>query len=114
MMGHTLSETQRAYFHPDPVKLKEQYAKYADLLKIQPEMDYTESPEYQKIKHENQILQAETARHVVERSEIEALKAELEATKVQQEEREKILTEQVKRAAIEEFTKVMVNLGKQK
>jgi integrase len=79
MLAHKLSETQRAYFHPDPVKLKEQYMKYMDFLKIQPERDFTESPEYQGIKHENDILRAETARHVVERSELQELRAELEA-----------------------------------
>ena len=51
---------------------------YMPFLIIEKELDVSESPEYQKIKQDNQILQAETARHVVERSELQDLRAEIE------------------------------------
>jgi hypothetical protein len=51
------------------------------LLIIQKELDISESPEYQKIKYENSVLQTETARHVVERSELQELRAEIERMK---------------------------------
>ena len=50
-------------------------------MTIQKELDISESPEYLRIKQENQILQAETARHVVERSELQDLREEMEAMK---------------------------------
>jgi integrase len=77
LMGHTLDETQAAYFRASPDKLKEIYVKFAPFLTIQKEGDVSESPEYLRIKQENQILQAETARHVVERSELQELRAEM-------------------------------------
>jgi hypothetical protein len=45
---------------------------------IQKEADVSESPEYIRIKHENQVLQAETARYIVERRELQDLRAEME------------------------------------
>jgi cell shape-determining protein MreC len=50
-------------------------------LTIQKEADVFESPEYLRIKQENQILQAEIARHVVERSELQDLKDDYDALK---------------------------------
>ena len=58
------STTQEAYIHASPEKLKEIYLKYVPYLTIQKEADISESPEYVRIKQENQILQAETVRHV--------------------------------------------------
>jgi hypothetical protein len=52
-------------------------------LTIEKELDVSESPEYQKIKQDNRILQAETARHVVERSELQDLRAEIEKLKAE-------------------------------
>jgi integrase len=70
-MGHTLDNTRAAYFRANPEKLRELYLKYIPYLTIQTEADISKSPEYLRIKQENQILQAETARNVVERSELE-------------------------------------------
>lgn len=84
-MGHTLDDTRAAYFRADVEKLKEIYKKNIPYLTIQKEADISESPEYLRIKQENQILQAETARHVVERSELQELKAEIERIKEFQE-----------------------------
>lgn len=81
LMGHTLDETQAAYFRAKPEDLKEIYIKFAPFLTIQKEADVSESPEYLRIKQENQILQAETARHIVERSELRDMRAELEKIK---------------------------------
>ncbi len=75
-MGHTLDDTRAAYFRANPEKLRELYLKYIPYLTIQKEADISESPEYLRITQENQILQAETARHVVERSELQELKVD--------------------------------------
>jgi integrase len=77
-MGHTLDDTRSAYFRASPEKLKEIYKKFVPYLTVQKELDLSESPEYQAIKSENDILRAETAKHVVERQEITALKNEVE------------------------------------
>lgn len=76
-MGHTLDSTREAYFRASPEKLKEIYQKYIPYLTLEKALDISESPEYRKIKYENQVLQAETARHVVERSELQELRAEM-------------------------------------
>jgi hypothetical protein len=77
-MGHTLDSTKAAYFRANSEQLRETYSKYIPFLTIQKALDVSESPEYQKIKNENQILVAETVKHVVERKEIQDLRAELE------------------------------------
>lgn len=76
-MGHKQNETQAAYFRASPEKLREIYQKYVPFLTIQKALDISESQEYQQIKHENQILAAETARHVVERKELQDMRIEL-------------------------------------
>lgn len=86
--GHTLDDTRAAYFRASPEKLKEIYLKYVPFLTIQKEADVSESPEYLRIKQENQILQAETARHVVERSELQDLRAEIERMKQERDIKE--------------------------
>jgi integrase len=77
-MGHTLDDTRAAYFRAAPEKLKEIYKKYIPYLTIQKSLDISESKEYQAIKNENEILKSETARHIVERSELQTLRSELE------------------------------------
>jgi len=85
-MGHALDDTRAAYFRASPEKLKEIYKKYIPFLMIQKELDLSESPEYQAIKSENDILRAETAKHVVERQEIIALKNEVAKGAIEREE----------------------------
>jgi integrase len=80
-MGHELDNTRAAYFRASPEKLKEIYQKYVPYLTIQKEANISESPEYVRIKQENQMLQAESVRHVVERSELQELRAEMEKMK---------------------------------
>ncbi|WP_292387836.1 tyrosine-type recombinase/integrase [Methanosarcina sp. UBA5] len=77
LMGHHLPATQDHYFRASPEKLKEIYKKYIPFLTIQKELDLSESAEYRAIKTENDVLRAETAKHVVERQEIQALQKEV-------------------------------------
>jgi integrase len=76
-MGHTLDAVHDGYFRCKPDELKKTYLQYEPYITIQKEVDISESPEYLRIKQENQILQGETARHIVERSELQELRAEI-------------------------------------
>jgi Site-specific recombinase XerD len=78
MMGHTLPTTQENYYVRNPDKLKEIYKKYIPYLTIQKDLDISVSPEYQAIIKENDTLRAETARHIVERTELNDLRKEIE------------------------------------
>lgn len=84
-MGHQLDSSQLPYFLGNPEQEKELYSKYVPYLTIEKALDISESPEYQQIKRENQILATETARHVVERSELQDVRAELKQTKLEKE-----------------------------
>lgn len=95
LMGHTLDDTRSAYFRATPEKLREIYMQFVPFLTIQKELDISESIEYQQIKKENQVLQAETARHIVERAELASFKEQME----ENEKRMKLLTEMVERLA---------------
>jgi len=78
-MGHIQDDTKSAYYRASAENgLKETYLKFVPYLTIQKEADVSESPEYQRIKQENQILAAETARHVVERKELQDLREQLQ------------------------------------
>jgi hypothetical protein len=90
MLGHQLDSTHEAYFIGNPKKIREMYQNYIPYLTIQKEADISESPEYLRIKQENQILVAETARHVVERSELQELRAEMEKMKEAKEDTDKV------------------------
>jgi len=76
-MGHTLDDTQAAYFRAKPEELKEIYKKYIPYLAIQKEIDVAASQEYLEIAKENDILRAETARHIVERKELSDMEIRL-------------------------------------
>lgn len=80
-MGHTLDSTKAAYFRANSEQLRETYSKYIPFLTIQKALDVSESPEYQKIKNENQILVAETVKHVVERKDLQEMREELDRMK---------------------------------
>lgn len=89
-MGHIQDDTRSAYYRASAENgLKETYLKFVPYLTIQKEADVSESPEYQRIKQENQILQAETARHVVERSELQDLRIQLDTERTERAEYEK-------------------------
>ena len=74
-MGHTLDDTRAAYFRASPEKMKEIYTKYIPYLTIQKELNVSESPEYIKMKSENEVLARETATATVERAELKRLTA---------------------------------------
>lgn len=80
-MSHKLDSTKAAYFRANPVQLRETYSKYIPFLTIQKALDVSESPEFQKIKNENQALVAETVKHVVERKELQEMREELNRMK---------------------------------
>lgn len=82
-MGHTLPSTQEHYFRASPEKLKEIYKKYIPYLTIQKELDISESPEYLAIKKENEILRAETERHVVTRHDFQDIRNAINSLVVQ-------------------------------
>jgi integrase len=94
-MGHTLDDTKSAYFRASPEKLREIYQKYVPYLTIQKELDISASAEYKEIVKENSVLRAETARHIVERSELATVKQQME----ENEKRLKLLTEMVSKLA---------------
>ncbi len=81
-MGHTLGATKDAYLDLEidggVEKLKSIYASFVPYLTIQKELDVATSDEYKKIEEENRVLRAETARHVVERSEMADMKKQLQ------------------------------------
>ncbi len=91
MLGHKANSTDRTYFWHDADQLKERFKTCVPYLTIQKETDISESQEYLRIKQENQILQAETARHVVERSELQELRTEIEKMKPIDSELERLL-----------------------
>ncbi len=77
-VGHTLSGSKNDYYEGNPDELKEIYKQFIPYITIRKDIDVSESPEYQTIKKENVILQAETARHVVERSELADLRKQID------------------------------------
>lgn len=85
MMGHQIDSTRDAYFRADPKALREEYQKYIPFLTIQKELNVAESPEFIRIKGENEILARETAKATVERAEIQNLRSELEGIKGENE-----------------------------
>jgi integrase len=103
VMGHKIDKTKSAYFRASPDKLKEIYLKFVPYLTIQKEADISESPEYLRIKQENQILQTETARHVVERSELQDLRAEMERMKQERASIESVRNEYMQFADLEKI-----------
>lgn len=110
LMGHTLDETRAAYFRASPEKLKEIYLKFVPYLIVQKEADVSESPEYLRIKHENQILQVETARHIVERSDLQELRTEMEKMKEAATAKESIRNEYMNFADIEKIKQMQNKL----
>jgi integrase len=92
-MGHTLDDTKAAYFRANPEKLRDLYQKFIPYLTIQKELDISESDDYRRIKDENEILRAETQRHIVERTELQALREEIEKLKATETARVNLIDE---------------------
>ena len=80
-MGHKLDGSTAVYFLVKPEGERELYSQYIPHIAIQKEANVSESPEFQRLLKDNQILAAETARHVVNNSEIQNLRTELETAK---------------------------------
>ncbi|MDQ1274700.1 MAG: hypothetical protein QG610_272 [Euryarchaeota archaeon] len=85
LMGHKIDSTRDAYFRADPKALREKYENYIPYLTIQKELNVAESPEFQKLKNENEILARETAKATVERAEIQRLQTELDENRIKSE-----------------------------
>jgi len=113
MMGHKIDATKDAYFRADPKSLREKYKNFIPYLTIQKELNVAESPEFKRLKDENEILARETAKATVERAEIQNLRSELEELKKKKEEASEInkefLLTSLKDPAIQELLK---NLSK--
>lgn len=62
IIGHTLDDTRAAYFRASPKDLLKIYLKFMPYLTIQVNLDVSESPEYQRIKEENEVLKVEAYR----------------------------------------------------
>jgi integrase len=77
-MGHKLDGSKAGYFLGNPEGERELYAQYIPYLTIQKEANVSESPEFQRLLKDNKILASETARHVVDNSELQDLRVELE------------------------------------
>lgn len=82
-MGHQLDATRAAYFRASPAKLREIYKRFIPFLTVQKELDISESPEYLAIKKENEILRAETERHVVTRHDFQDIRDAINSLVVQ-------------------------------
>lgn len=104
-MGHKLDATKTAYFRANIEQLKEIYTQYIPRLTIQKEADISESPAYLKLKADNQILTTETAKHVIERSELQDLRSELETAKTQNEQLRKDMYEELRNIATNAINK---------
>jgi site-specific recombinase XerD len=109
MLGHKLSGTQDAYFRADPAKLKEKYKQFIPYLTIQKELSVDDSPEFQRLKTENQNFATSLAKATVEKDEIINLRNELEELKKKKEDASGIskefLLSALKDPAIQELLK---------
>ena len=79
MMGHQIEGSRASYFVENSTELKAAYKDCVDYLTIQKELDISESEDFKRIKAENETLILEAEKHRVERSELQELRAELEA-----------------------------------
>jgi integrase len=85
MMGHKIEGSKASYFVDDEKELKEAYKNCIPYLTIQKELDISESEDFKRIKAEHETLLIEAEKHRVERSELQELRAELEAEKTGKE-----------------------------
>lgn len=76
MMGHKLQKTDSGYYRFDVNKVPEIYQKFVPYLTIQKELDISESPEFQKMKNENEVLIREVATKTVDNDYLIRMKTE--------------------------------------
>jgi integrase len=93
-MGHKLDATRAGYFRASPEKLRKIYLKYVPYLTIQKEADVSESAEYIRVKNDNQVLLAETARLVITNHENQELQKKYSTLEGKLEEILKLTTQQ--------------------
>lgn len=78
LSGHAVPDSQWAYIVAKPEALKEQYKKYIPYLAIEKSLDVSVAPEYQAVLAENEKLRAVAATTIVERQELQQLKADFD------------------------------------
>lgn len=93
LMGHQLDGTRDAYFRADPKSLKEEYKNFIPYLTIQQELSVDDSPEFQRLKTENQNFATSLARATVEKDEIIKLRNEIDELKKKKDEASEITKE---------------------
>lgn len=76
MMGHVLYNVKDSYFVPIEEQLKRSYLKCVPYLTIQKELDISESPEFIKMKTDNEVLIREIAQKTVDNDYIQRMKAD--------------------------------------
>lgn len=101
MMGHKIDATKDAYFRADPNSLKKKYINFVPYLTIQKELNVAESPEFKKLKDENEILARETAKATVERAEIQDLRAKIDEMEKRKAESSEISKEFLLKALLD-------------
>lgn len=63
LAGHTIPESQSAYYRADPEALKKKYIKYLPFLAIEDtEVHTIESAEYRMLREQNEDLEAKVAK----------------------------------------------------
>lgn len=76
LMGHKLDSTKDAYYRANPMSLREDYQLYIPYLTIQKQLDISESPEYIKMKTDNEVLIREIARTTVDNDYLVRMKTD--------------------------------------
>lgn len=94
-MGHTIDKVRRTYMNNDPEYQKKLYQKYIPYLTLQKELDISVSSDYLNLLSEMEIMKLESERHIIERKELQDLRAEVEKVKTErEEEKQKLMDEQ--------------------
>ena len=90
-MGHKIPDTKDRYFRHDSNSLARNiFEKFIPFITIQKELDISESEDFKRIKADNATLIVEAEKHRVERSELQELRAELEALRAFEAEQRRI------------------------
>ncbi len=117
LLGHKLDATHEAYYRADPKSLKDEYTKYIPYLTIEKPLDIAASADWQRIVAENEKLRLETARHIVERNELQDLRNEIQSLREErlvtqaETEQEKQITENELKKEIDELRQLVSTLA---
>ena len=110
-MGHAIDKTRRAYARFDPIHQAEIYKKYAPFLTLEKSLDVASAPEFKAQIAEIEQLKKENQMFVVERSELQDLREQLEEAKHENKEREAKFDKKVEQE-MEEMKKLFMKLVK--